>query len=277
MLDPYLGLSGFTGLQCLTRDTKYLTPFDSSNASCEDTKKQVVTSWKTRNTEVVWCKPQIQISVSVKRDGYWQGESGLTCLANLPRMYKGYINQCHCPFHSPAMASSLHTVQSSFRFHVSALCCCFLLWAEFYTVCQSPERHTLEGPLEWDTKSDPSGEQFLSHLCLFLFIFHPSLPLSPSLLPYLFSPHTSFTPSSSFLSPTPSTNPQNPGQVWTPQIPSILWGYTTSVSVLSAQVVGQSRPTSPSMHLSECATNEHDWRNVPVPYPAFLFDNFHSQ
>lgn len=24
----------------------------------------------------------------------------------------------------------------------------FLLWAEFYTVCQSPERHTLEGPVE---------------------------------------------------------------------------------------------------------------------------------
>lgn len=66
---------------------------------------------------------------------------------------------------TPPQQSLLSIAQSSCRFHVSDLCCCcFLLWAEFYTVCQSPERHTLEGPVEWDTKSDPSGEQLFSHL-----------------------------------------------------------------------------------------------------------------
>lgn len=64
-------------------------------------------------------------------------------------------------------------------------CCCFLLWAEFYTVCQSPERHTLEGPVEWDTKSDPSGEQLSYHLppqplCVCLSLSY-SLPLLRSL------------------------------------------------------------------------------------------------
>lgn len=66
----------------------------------------------------------------------------------------------------------------------------FLLWAEFYTVCQSPERHTLEGPVEWDTRSDPSGEQLLPHLptplCLSLFISQCLLSSQP--LPPAFSP-----------------------------------------------------------------------------------------
>lgn len=93
------------------------------------------------------------------------GNKGLSCSANLPRMCKDHINQCCCPSHSPIAVSSLSTAQLSCRFHVSDLCCCcFLLWAQFYTVCQSPERHTLEGPVEWDTKSDPSGEQLFSHL-----------------------------------------------------------------------------------------------------------------
>lgn len=56
------------------------------------------------------------------------GQSGLTCLANLPRMYKGYVNQCHCPFHSPAMASSLH---SAVKFRFSCVCLVLL----FSPVC----------------------------------------------------------------------------------------------------------------------------------------------
>ena len=92
---------------------------------------------------------------------------------------------------NPPPRSLLGTAQSSCRFHVSDLCCCcFLLWAEFYTVCQSPERHTLEGPVEWDTKSDPSGERLISHLpppplsvCLSL---SSSLSLPLSLKPFFF-------------------------------------------------------------------------------------------
>lgn len=33
--------------------------------------------------------------------GVGVGGGGLTCLANLPRMCKGYVNQCRCPSHSP--------------------------------------------------------------------------------------------------------------------------------------------------------------------------------
>lgn len=177
---------------------------------------------------------------------------------------------------TPPPQSLLGTAQSSCRFHVSDLCCCcFLLWAEFYTVCQSPERHTLEGPVEWDTKSDPSGEQLLSHLlppplsvCLSL---SSSLSLPLSLHPSLYSPRIPLSlPSPSPLPPTPSTTPQTPGQVWASQIPSVWRGYATSVGALSARVVGQAQPTSPSMHHSECAANEHDWRNVPVPVPCLF-------
>lgn len=83
-------------------------------------------------------------------------------------------NQCCCPSNSPSAVSSC-------LFHASDLCCCcFLLWAEFYTVCQSPERHTLEGPVEWDTKSDPSGEQLLSHPTVFVSLYLPSSLLLPS-------------------------------------------------------------------------------------------------
>lgn len=123
---------------------------------------------------------------------------------------------------TPPPQSLLTTAQ----FRVAVFMCltcvvvCFLLWAEFYTVCQSPERHTLEGPVEWDTKSDPPGEQLFSHLppsSLFC------LSLSSSLFFFFFSLHTplSFLILSLFL-PTPSITPQTPGQVWASQIPSVL-------------------------------------------------------
>lgn len=176
---------------------------------------------------------------------------------------------------NPPPPSLLGTAQLSCRFHVSDLCCCcFLLWAEFYTVCQSPERHTLEGPVEWDTKSDPSGERLISHLpppplsvCLSL---SSSLSLPLSLKPFFFLCIPSSLSPSSSPPPAPSTTPQTPGQVWASQIPSVWRGYATSVGAFSARVVGQAQPTSPSMHHSEHATNEHDWRNVPVPVPCLF-------
>lgn len=166
---------------------------------------------------------------------------------------------------TPPPQPRLATAKSSCHFHVPDwCCCCFLLWAQFYTVCQSPERHTLEGPVEWDTKSDPSGEKKLfSHLLpLALFV---SLYLPPFLpLNHFFKLFVSFILSLSTSLPSAPANPQTPGRVWASQIPSVWKCYATSAGALSVRVVGQAQPTSPSMHHSECATNEHDWRNAPA-------------
>lgn len=185
----------------------------------------------------------------------WSGtrlKQELTCSANLPEMCEGYVNRRCCPSNSPTAVSFQHRPVDSPRFLVSDLCCCcFLLWAEFYTVCQSPERHTLEGPVEWDTKSDPSGEQ------LFFTTSHPQPPfVCLSLSSSLTLPHRLLVAVVFFFflclyfPPTPSTAPQTPGQVWVCQIPSVWRGYATSVDALSAWVVGQTEPTSPQ-HASQ--------------------------
>lgn len=235
-----------------------------------------MTLWKTGRlhctcfTEVVQGNPQIQIHVdvwSVKQDGRWRG--------GLCQPVQHWICQpvlLSIPLPHPQ--SSLGTAQSSFRFHVSVLwccCCCFLLWAEFYTVCQSPERHTLEGPVEWDTKSDPSGEQLVSHLpplsvCLSL-SSSPSLPLSPSGLIFLLSAYPSLCPHLLLFLRLHQQIPRLLAK--SERVRSPLFGEAT-LHTLSAWVVGQAQPTSHSMHHSECATNEHDWRNVPVPVPCLF-------
>lgn len=171
-----------------------------------------------------------------------------------------------------------------FYFRVFDLCCCFLLWAEFYTACQSPERHTLEGPVEWDTKSDASWEHsslspytypsyplphcLSSSSSLFLLLQTHLFPLmrilfsSPPLILLL-----SFSPSDA------SATPKTPGQLWMTPLPLCSGRlHATSVGAFSAGALGWSQPTAPSMHRSECVANEHHWRNVPtsVLFPPCL-------
>lgn len=94
--------------------------------------------------------------MSVKQARRWGGGGALTCLLNLPRMSKGYVHQCHCPSqNSPAPTPSHHPTAAAYSLSQLSVFMCpscvvvvFLLWAGFYTVCQSPERHTLEGPVE---------------------------------------------------------------------------------------------------------------------------------
>ena len=112
-------------------------------------------------------------------------------------------------------------------------------------------------------------------LCLSVFILQPLLFLSVSVSTHLLGPPPPLTDYPFLLSssspPLPPATPRTPGQVWVSLIPSVWRGYATSVGALSARVVGQAQPTSPSMHHSECATNEHDWRNVAAPVPCLFF------
>lgn len=132
----------------------------------------------------------------------------------------------------------------------------FLLWAEFYTVCQSPERHTLEGPVEWDTKSDPPREQLPpttpTSVCLSLFIF---LLLSSSYILFIPLAYAFFPLSlSSSLHLTPLTTPQTPGQVCASQIPSVWKGYATSVGAFS-HWSGRPSPANIPQHASQRVCN----------------------
>lgn len=197
----------------------------------------------------------------------WNGMSlklERTCSANLPKMCEGYINHCCCPFNSPAAVSFQHRPVDSPRFHVSDLCCCcFLLWAEFYTVCQSPERHTLEGPVEWDTKSDPSGEQlFFTNLlpqplfCLSLFIFQPYSSSQALSRLRCFFVLFFFYPCISL-----QLHQQLPRLLAKfEHVRSPLFGEATLHLLTRSVLEWLAKPCQhpPSMHRSECAPNEHD-------------------
>lgn len=94
--------------------------------------------------------------------------------------------------------------------------------------------------------------------CLSLFIFQLSKFLLP---PHFFS---SFFLSSR-LPPSPSTAPQTPGHVWTCQLPFCL-EECRYICWLAQWLSGQPSPANiPSMHHSQSATNELDWRNAPTP------------
>lgn len=191
---------------------------------------------------------------------------------------------CSCFVSAASQPSVSVCVFFFFYFRVFDLCCCFLLWAEFYTACQSPERHTLEGPVEWDTKSDASWEHsslspytypsyplphcLSSSSSLFLLLQTHLFPLmrilfsSPPLILLL-----SFSPSDA------SATPKTPGQLWMTPLPLCSGRlHATSVGAFSAGALGWSQPTAPSMHRSECVANEHHWRNVPtsVLFPPCL-------
>lgn len=191
----------------------------------------------------------------------------------LPECLK--VTSTGCAVHpTPQPQSPLSAAQSSCCFLVPDLCCCcFLLWAEFYTVCQSPERHTLEGPVEWDTKSDPPGEQLVSHLLpLSLFV---SLYLPPFLSLYRLSFYLCLLLFFLQLQQLPGLLAKFE------QVRSPLFANAT-LHLLARWVLERSAkpsPTSHSVHRSECAANEHDWRNVPAPVLClfFLFDKFRSQ
>lgn len=183
---------------------------------------------------------------------------------------------------NPPPPSLLGTAQSSCRFHVSDLCCCcFLLWAEFYTVCQSPERHTLEGPVEWDTKSDPSGERLISHLpppplsvCLSL---SSSLSLPLSLKPFFSSAYPPLFPHPPLLLRLHQQLPRLLAKF--EQVRSPLFGEAT-LHLLARSVL--ELLAKPSQHPPACITASMQLMNTTegmcqCPSPAFLFDKFHSQ
>lgn len=101
-----------------------------------------------------WRWPNCQTQGSSQTDGW--GNGGLPLLGNTQVQIHVTMSGCsrtavraHALTNSAAVHPSppppplLCTAQTSCGFHVSDLCCCFLLWPEFYTVCQSPERHTL--------------------------------------------------------------------------------------------------------------------------------------
>lgn len=171
-----------------------------------------------------------------------------------------------CP--TPPQQSLSSVAQSSCRFHVSDLCCCcFLLWAEFYTACQSPERHTLEGPVEWDTKSDPSGEWLFSHLptpfCLALFVCQPCLLAFLVIeLFYFTSGCDSFFLSSSLCFPLDSIY-ISPDSWLSLSVSDPLCFEEATQHLLTHSVMEWSAKPGqanihPSMHRSKHATNEYD-------------------
>lgn len=189
-------------------------------------------------------------------------------------MSKGYVNHCCCPSQSPTAVSSWH---SPVELPFSCVWLVLLLFPPVGWVLHSLSiswashirrtsgvRHQ-EWSLRGTTHLPPPAP---TPLCLSLFIFQPFSSSLPKAFFFLRIP-SSLSPSSS-PPPAPSTTPQTPGQVWASQIPSVWRGYATSVGAFSARVVGQAQPTSPSMHHSEHATNEHDWRNVPVPVPCLF-------
>lgn len=176
---------------------------------------------------------------------------------------------------APTPQPLLSTAQSSCRFLVPDLCCCcFLLWAEFYTVCQSPERHTLEGPVEWDTKSDPSGEQHFPHLLplsLFVSLYLPTLPLPPLSLSFVSFYHC----------PLLFLQLQQLPRLLAKfeQVRSPLFGNAT-LHLLVRSVLEWS--AKPSQHPPACITASVQLMNTTEgmcrhPSSAFLFDKFHSQ
>lgn len=226
--------------------------------------EQAVTSWKTcLSTGTHRSFPGFRFKLmSVKQDGH----SGREWLG-------AYLTFQGCQKVTSTTAAALPSTVAPAAYSLSQLCVflclssvvvvVFLLWAEFYTVCQSPERHILEGPVEWDTRSDPSGEQLLPHLptplCLSLFISRCLLSfqsLPPALSPpftlcislTLSSVFSSFSSGSIDKSPDcrPTLNQSDPLH--------LVEGYATSVGALSARV-GRPRPSDIPQHASQRVCN----------------------
>lgn len=192
--------------------------------------------------------------MSVKQDGH-SGRGRVGRSLNLPGMSKGYVNR--------RRAYSLSQLCDFLCLScVVVVVVVFLLWAEFYTVCQSPERHTLEGPVEWDTRSDPSGEQLLPHLptlsvCLSLSpgaFSLSSLSLRPSLLLHpLHIPHSVLCLLVLLLG-LHQQIPRLPANFEPVRSPPFGGGYATSVGALSARV-GRPRPADIPQHASQRVCN----------------------
>lgn len=118
----------------------------------------------------------------------------------------------------------------------------------------------------WGTTLLPPPTPSNAFVCLSL---SSSVALSRFLLPpfsfLYFPPHLA--------PPSPSTAPQTPGHVWTCQLPFCL-EELRYICWLAQWLSGQPSPANiPSMHHSQSAANELNWRNAPTPRPMpFCFN-----